>query len=807
VKKRPTRANKKNLRQKNSSKPTPQKQPQKEVVTSEEVQKTLKFQSEAEEVSDVPSKSIPPVSLRTKIISCFVLVLLSGIIFSNVSDHQYVLDDLPTIAGNKFVQKGFAGFPEIMFTRAWDGYNADINIAVYRPTQLLMYATEYEFVNPPKEGEVKQGISGVLSGLIDNLGTHNWVSSLGLHASGISHLMNVFYYMVLCIFIYLTFVELFQGKYRGLPFIIALIFVVHPLHSEPVSNLKSRDELIALMFSFIAFYNLIRYVDTDKIYYIIIASVMYFVGLLSKETPVAFMGIFPVTFYFFRPHLSYKEIAIKTFLPFVVSFVVYLGMRQYVLEVVAKGIRFKHTHLQNPLLNAKGGSENIGTRLWIWGKYLQLMFFPHPLTFTYFYDGVPILKMTHPKAVASLLIHIVMVWQTFKGLKTRSIYSYALWMYFGTIFLFMHIVISPGDAIGERMAFAATTGFCIFVAWFIYRLLNIQPEMTIGEFFKANFSKVPSIIALVGFTALLVAFGYKTHTRNMAWHDNTTLCETDYPTSPRSYILNRQLGLTYLAFYDTLSLQKEKFKTLEEQKLHYLTESLKYFRDAVVLDPNNPALWIKYGEASTKNGDLGTATQCYANAYQVQPANINYGIKAAELYRKTAQNLKKEASKKKNYGKAIGILKKIASDPKYVNNHHVNRELALNYYSMQDYNKAEPYFKKALQFAQNNRDKSIIHSDMASMYYSQERLQEAFDNFRQAVQLFPNYDVPFNGLGVIYYRQGNLQEAARFFVQAYNLNNQNVEAVNNLRSLYQALNNQAEYNRYNQIYQQLTGGQ
>ncbi len=750
------------------------------------------------------NQEITPVSLKTKLISCILLVLLSAGIFSNISDHQYVLDDLPTIAGNKFVQKGFGGFKEIMLTRAWDGYNADINIAVYRPTQLLMYATEYEFVNPPKEGEVKEGISGALSSLLDNLGTHDLIASMGVHPSGVSHLMNVFYYMILCVFIYLTFVELFQGKYRGLPLIIALIFVTHPLHSEAVSNLKSRDELIALMFAFIAFYNLIRYVDTGKIYNIIFAALMYFVGLMSKETPVAFMGIYPVTLYFFRPKMSLMDIA-KAIAPFFISFFLYLGMRQYVLEVIYKGVKFKHTHLQNPLLNAEG-SEKIGTRLWIWGKYLQLMFFPHPLTFTYFYDGVPMMKPTHPKALLSLLIHILMLWQTYKGLKTRSVYSYALWFYFGTIFLFMHIVISPGDAIGERMAFAATTGFCIFVAWFIYRALEIRPQMSISEFFKANLTKPASILALVGLLALVSAFAYKTHDRNMAWHDNTTLCETDYPTSPRSYILNRQLGLTYLAFHDTLSLQKDKFKESAEQKAYYLKESLKYFKDAVVLDPSNPALWAKYAEASTKNNDLNTAMWCYENAYRVQPTNVNYGIRAAEMYRKNTTNFKKEQSKQKAYKKALSLLKKIIANPQYVNNYHVNREIALNYYMLKDYAQAEPYFTKSLQFASNGRDKCIIFSDLASMYYTQERLQEAFDNFRQAITLFPNYDVPFNGIGVIYYRQGNIQEALRYFTQAYNLNNQNLEAIGNLRSVHQALGNQQQAQQFTQIYNQLTGG-
>ena len=51
-------------------------------------------------------------------------------------------------------------------------------------------------------------------------------------------------YALLIVLIYLLIFKLFPDKGWVFPFVVALLFLIHPIHSEVVNNIKCRDELI-----------------------------------------------------------------------------------------------------------------------------------------------------------------------------------------------------------------------------------------------------------------------------------------------------------------------------------------------------------------------------------------------------------------------------------------------------------------------------------------------------------------------------------------------------------------------------------
>jgi protein O-mannosyl-transferase len=676
-----------------------------------------------------------------------LIVVWCFTIFSNIYDHGYVLDDLPTIDGNAFVKKGFGGFKEILTTRAWDGYNKDINIAAYRPMQLLLYAVERAFV--------------------------------GKGDPGLSHGLNIVYYSILCVFLYFTFVRLLRGQYPALPMLITLLFVVHPLHTEPVANLKSRDELLALMFTVLSMFALVNHVDKPKIWKIGLAAFAYLCALLSKETPVVFMVIFPLTLYFFRPELDWKKIATYMF-PLAVAFVAFFLMRRWVFYA-AGDQAFQHTHLQNPILAAKGFSQINGMKFWVLGKYLQLLIFPKDLTFSYFYDGIPFVKLHNWQVVLAILSYLGIGATALLGFKKRSVFSFASFYYLGSIALFSNFFIGIGDAMGERLAFTPSLGYAIGLAFVFYKLLQITPETTVKTFFDVNMKKGLVVLAALVYLGALFAYSYRTYDRNKAWHDNFTLCNTDYPTSPRSYILNRQMALTYLSFTDTIPTEKEK----------NLQISLNYFKAAVELDPTNPALWAKYAEACIKVGDNKLAKTCLENAVQ-RSGNTDIGskIKLAEIHRKNGEN--KEA---------IMILTPLAMNPQYSTSYYLRRELGLAHYFLKEYDKAEPHFKEALRNV-SGPDKAIICSDMGAMYVNWQRMPDALQLFLEGIAANPAYDISYNGAGVAYHNMGQLQKAADMFAKAVQINPNNLEAIGNLANTYNMLRDVPNMQKYTKMYEE-----
>jgi len=405
------------------------------------------------------------------------------------------------------------------------------------------------------------------------------------------------------------------------------------------------------------------------------------------------------------------------------------------------------------------------------------------MTFTYFYDGVPVTKLSQVPAMLSLLIHIGMLVYAIRTFKQRSVLSYGIFYYLGTIALFSNFFVQIGDAMGERLAFTPSLGYAIAVGYLVYLPLNLNGEKSWGELISENLKKPLALLSLVIFFGMLAWYAQKTYSRNMAWFDNFALCTTDVETSPRSYILNRQLGLTYLSFVDTVAVDKEK----------NLQIAIKYFKKAVELDPNNPALWAKYGEALTKNNDIDGSVLCYQNSLKLVNNDLNVMVKLAECYRKQGK-----------YQEALPLLQQVYGNPQGAGSYYVNRELGLIYYFSQNLAQAEQYLVKAFQLSGNNlNDKAIVCNDIGAMYIAKQNPAEAYKYFEEATKIIPQSDVANNGAGVACYQLGMMPQALSYFEKAVQLNPRNIEAIGNLANTYAVLGNMKKAQELTATYNQL----
>ncbi|HRI61197.1 MAG TPA: tetratricopeptide repeat protein, partial [Saprospiraceae bacterium] len=132
----------------------------------------------------------------------------------------YVLDDEMVIHKNVYVMKGFAGLREIFGADSFMGYFQKkeqlflLEGGRYRPLSLATFAMEV-------------GIFGKDSPNLPH----------------ISHFINILLYGLTGVLLYRILLGLFPLKeggrwYFGLPFLAAAIFVLHPLHTEAVANIK-----------------------------------------------------------------------------------------------------------------------------------------------------------------------------------------------------------------------------------------------------------------------------------------------------------------------------------------------------------------------------------------------------------------------------------------------------------------------------------------------------------------------------------------------------------------------------------------
>ena len=147
-------------------------------------------------------------------ISFFAFLLYSGSI-----EHDFALDDGTVVHENSVTTQGFSGIPTILKTDYWYGSGHNTSRGpIYRPTSLVVYAIAWQFYpgNP--------------------------------HAY---HLINVLFYALSCLLLFLVLCKLFQDQNLLFPFICALLYAAHPIHTEVVNNIKSLDEILCLLFGLI----------------------------------------------------------------------------------------------------------------------------------------------------------------------------------------------------------------------------------------------------------------------------------------------------------------------------------------------------------------------------------------------------------------------------------------------------------------------------------------------------------------------------------------------------------------------------
>ena len=113
---------------------------------------------------------------------------------------------------------------------------------------------------------------------------------------------------------------------------IVLLFVSHPIHTEVVANIKSRDEILSLLFGLISFNKLYKYIKGSKQINLYMSIVFFLIALLSKESSIGFFGIIVLLLYFLKPFNLKKTF--QTLLPYIIVIILFLIIRQLILPDV-----------------------------------------------------------------------------------------------------------------------------------------------------------------------------------------------------------------------------------------------------------------------------------------------------------------------------------------------------------------------------------------------------------------------------------------------------------------------------------------
>lgn len=574
-----------------------------------------------------------------------MLAAAACLLYVNTLSNQFALDDGLVLRDNKIVLKGISGIPDILTHDSFYGAIGDsknLSGGRYRPLSLISYAIEISFfgVNP-----------------------------------FIHHLLNVLFYALTSV-VLLRFLArfIFPGS-EWASVVAALLFTIHPLHTEVVANIKSRDEIFSLLFLLITLHYLLKFlIESGRGTHLGLSALFYFLALLSKENGLIFIVLIPLTIFTFSQH------KLQSILKYSAIFLLVAGM-YFFLRIYMIGLRSNDVPgvMDNPYVLASA-EQKYATILFVFLSYLKLLFYPHPLTFDYSYQHIPYRTFSDPPVLLSLVIYACIGIYAFIRLGKKDIISWCIIFYFGTIAIVSNIFFNVGAPMAERFLYQATVPFAIAVAELISRIEAALPNMR-SQLRSAGY-------AILGIATVWCAF--MTITRNKDWKSDESLFLHDVQISANSARANTFAGIALVRLADA-----EKDTALKRQKA---TESLAYFGKSLQIKDDYIPTLLNMGVAYSRIDSGEAAEQLWLRAKEMEPDNpnfINYDSYLAQYYYRSGM----KAGAQHDFEKAVSDLEKAVTYAP--SNANMWYNLGGAYFTQKQYDKARESWERSLALNPN----------------------------------------------------------------------------------------------------------
>lgn len=384
----------------------------------------------------------------------------------------------------------------------------------------------------------------------------------------ISHFINISLYCLAGILLFNLLTLLFNGDKKTLTYLTVVIFLIHPIHTEVVNNIKSRDELLVMCLGLWSIITLIKYYDRQRIHYIISTAVLILLAALSKKTGLVFFALGPLCLFFFR------DIPPRKILNFIglslIPVIVFLIMNKTMTDdTVSRSFLF----FENPLYLEGGFASRLAMFFFSSAYYIVLLIFPYPLRFYYGYDQVEIVGFSDWQFWISAIFIIALLYIAYKGLKEKKLLSFSILFYFFAVGGACNLIFPVPGIIAERFAFVASIGFAFGLSFLILKLTKTEMNTKL-------FSRPIIIIGLI----LIIPTLIYTRDRNEDWKNKITLYRNDIKVLQKSAKANSLLASEYYIMFNQ-NLAKNGLLNIE-QDMKYADSAFFYFNRAISIFPD-----------------------------------------------------------------------------------------------------------------------------------------------------------------------------------------------------------------------------
>ena len=427
------------------------------------------------------------------------------------------------------------------------------------------------------------------------------------------HVVNLVLHAIVTLLLYMLLQRLFQGSPWANPVALAaaLVFAVHPIHSEAVASISGRAELLAAGFLIAAW--LLHLKDRE-----VPALICFALALLSKESAIAFLPLVILGDYVnsnWKSIFRYLRVASVTLL--------YLAVFGKV-----RGNHFGVVHvasLDNPLVGLAAGPRILNALHVAW-KYVGLQVYPSTLSCDYSYNQIPLYSAwwyALPAVLATVAAVGGWIWAV---RNHRQGLVLAGGIYVAGFAVTANILMPIGTIMGERLAYLPSAGFCLLVALAWNWLRERQRTLAFGVL-----------------VVLITLLGVRTIVRNRDWKDNRTLYTAQLTNAPGSAKTHEIIGIM-LMDNGHFDLARKEFET------------------ALQIYPSDPHTLATYGVLEARQGNYQEAGRKIEKAFSmISRDNLAYdeiAVNLAAIYAQTDHMdsaldlLNREVAEAPDYGPA-----------------------------------------------------------------------------------------------------------------------------------------------------------
>ncbi len=494
-----------------------------------------------------------------------IIILTGFLIYANSLSGKFIWDDKTLVRDNASI-RNWSHAGSIFGENVMAG--AARKSQFYRPLQVLTYTVDYS---------------------LWKLDTRGY------------HLTNVILHVLVALALWHLVEALFGDTV--LSCITALLFVAHPIHTEAVSYISGRADLLSSLFLLVSLIFYVRYAGLARTGPLLVIALSFTGALLSKEYSLIMPAVLLLYHVIFR-----KPVCGKAFSLVAAIALIYVSLRATVLHFPPS-----YSPPSTTLLERLPG---VFVALF---TYVKLLLIPVGLHMEY---GNRLFSMSQPSAVAGLAVACMLVFLIVRVRKSRGPVLFGASFFIITLLPVSNLI--PLNAfMAEHWLYLPSIGFFLIAADIITAAYR-RP------------SRMRTLSVAIG-AALVLAYSCLTVHHNRYWQDPAFFYERTLhfaPASPRLYDL---LGTEYG--------NRDRNE-----------DAVALFKKSILLDPNYTDAYGNLGNVYARMGKTSDAAEAFENVIRLAPGD-------ARAYNNLA-NMRIQEGK---YADAIALYEKaIALNPRTV---------------------------------------------------------------------------------------------------------------------------------------------